>query len=239
MPYPVEGPTRPRRGRLPRPRLPGAWQPQPEPGQQQGVNPGEPMQDPYDFSADPVLQRIMAMGERRRAEAQASALAARNTEEADWRDVQARLGREQVERPKALTENLNKGNLFYSSEFGTQQGNLARSLLEDAASAQRTHLGRLSDIESGQRGIEEGVEEDIASARESAAERMRERLGDLPLGGNGQGIRPARGAPATSRIAGMLGQHFGQGAARPVAQPRPTARGLAGRRPRTPRRYMP
>lgn len=223
-------PVRPgRRRNLPRPYLPPGWQPQPEPGPP-GAPAPEPFVDPYDFSADPVLQRIMAIGARRRAEAQAQALAARTGEEADWRDVQARLGRERIERPKALTEDLNRGNLFYSTEFGKQQGALARNLLEQAAGAERSHLERLSEIETAQRGVEEGVEDDIAAAREEAAARLRDRLGDLPIGSTGQGMRPIRGAPQRSMIAGILGQRFGQGA--PMAPPHPTAQAAARRRGR-------
>lgn len=213
---------RPRAG-LPRPRIPASWRQQPAAG---GVAQApEELADPFDFSTDPILQRIQALGNRRRAEAQAAAGAARRQAEADWTDVQARLGREQVERPKALTENLNKGNLFYSSEFGKQQSDLARSLVEEAGAAQSAHQRRLGDIEAGLRDEEEDIESDLIGAQESAADRLRERLGDLPLGGQ---RRPLGGAPR-SRVAGMLQQRAAQGAPR---MPGLSAGGLARRRPR-------
>ncbi len=212
-------PSRPRHNRppLPQPGLPQGWRPQ-APGAPGAPGapaaPAAPAVDPYDYSADPILQQIKALGAQRMADAQAAAIRARATETSDYGDVQARLGREQVEKPRELTENLNKGNLFYSSEFGKQQTSLSRALAENAAGEQRRHQERLAGIDQGVLGVEREVQGEGISAEEAAAERLRERLGDtqygIPTGGHkpipgiGGGVKSAlakrlRGKPAPQR----------------------------------------
>jgi len=155
--------------------------------------PGQPPEaNPYDYSADPILQRIQALGESRFADAQAEAIRLRREAELDYGEVQQRLGRERVEKPRALTENLNQSGLFYSSHFGQEQSNLARSLLENEGVEQRKYQGRLSGIESGLLAARRSADEAGMDAEEEAAARLRERLGDLSLG------RPT--APAVSGI---------------------------------------
>ena len=218
------GGTRPRRPPLVnrvRPHLQAPLPQAPMPGAPPGAPAEQPAVDPYDYSADPILQQIRALGTQRVADAQAEAIRLRAQEAADWTDTQAQLGREQVERPRALTENLNRSNLFYSSEYGKQQSGLARQLAEDAAGAQRAHLGRLSGIESGLTETQRAAAEQGIGAEGEAAQRMRDRLGDLPLGGgpaHGTASRPAPRLNA-SPLAGALAGHV-----RARLAPRPRAR---------------
>jgi hypothetical protein len=198
---------------------PGAYQQQ---QQQAPTAPGAPgtdfgLADPYDFSGDPMLQRIRALGQARLQDAEAAAINLRRQAELDYGDVQARLGRERVERPRALTNALNQQNLFYSGEFGRQQSNLARSLLENEAGEQRRYQERLGGIESGLLEARRGYEQSGLEAEEEAAERLRERLGDLSF-------QQQQGAAPAAR--GQLGR-----ALRPV---RPVG-GIYRQRPRRPR----
>lgn len=215
---------RPTRRALPRPRTPGGWGPQmaAQAGQQLGA---PPEVDPYDYTTDPVLQRIKAFGAQRLADAQAAAIRARQVAQSDYGDVQARLGREQIERPRALTESLNKSNLFYSTEYGKQQTGLARTLAENAADEQRRHQERLAGIDQGVLDVERGVQGESMSAEEAAAERLRERLGDLPVGR--QERRPMPGAgQVRPALAARLGGLGGAPRPRPRSRPRPPRRGI-------------
>lgn len=219
---PVPGITRPRRPVLPRPRLPGSWRQMPgQPGQGPPALGAPPEVDPYDYSGDPVLQRIKAFGAQRLADAQAAAIRARGVAESDYGDVRARLGREQIDRPRALTESLNKGNLFYSSEYGKQQTDLSRNLAENAAAEQRRHQERLAGIDEGVLDVERGIQGESMSAEEAAAERLRERLGDLPVGR--QGPRPVPGA---GQVRPALASRLRGAPARP--RPRPPRRQIGG-----------
>jgi hypothetical protein len=163
----------PGRGQV-RPRTPAPSAPAP-------VTPQQPVVDPYDFSADPMLQRIRASLQARLQDAEAAAIRLRSEAELDYGDIQQKLGRERIEKPRALSNALNEQNLFYSGAFGKQQTDLARSLLETEAGAHRTHTGRLGEIETGLLGARRSHEEGSAEAEEEAAERLRERLGDLPM----------------------------------------------------------
>ena len=166
--------------------------PKPMPHAGPGAAAPAPVPDPFDYSADPILQRIRALGQQRGADAEASATRLRQEAELDFSDAQNRLGRDEVEQPKRLTENLNRSNLFYSSEFGKQQGNLATGLLENRAAAGRRHNERLGGIESGLLGARRGIADDDIEAEEGAAGRLRDMLGDLPMQRPQRQPRPQR-----------------------------------------------
>lgn len=220
MPIPGVG-HRPRpRPQLPRPRIPAGWRPRLGAGPGGGGGGlGAPEADPYDYSADPLLQRMRAFGAQRLAEAQAAAIRARQVAESDYGNVQARLGRERVERPKALTESLNKGNLFYSSEFGKQQTDLSRVLAESAAEEQRRHQERLTGIEQGVLDVGREVEGENMSAEEAAAARLQERLGDQQF--QQPQPRPVAGPVARALRGRTQGFRPGRPAPRPRPRPRP------------------
>lgn len=158
--------------------------------------------DPYNYESDPVLQRTRALGQRTIAEAEADALRQRRQLALDYGDAQAarELGLSEADiaaakanpfsvrakqakaahdQPMALDENLNKGNLYYSSARGTQQTNLATALLEDQSNAARgfqTSAGGISsDLLAARRGVEEGN----WTAEQAAAARRQASVGDL------------------------------------------------------------
>ena len=162
--------------------------------------------DPYDFSADPILQRVQALGERRSAEAEAQALAARRElaissgDESLAPDEETRLAahnnpfstaalfaRKAAEEPKALVAGLSKQNLGYGSEGAKQQSNLATALLGEQASNQAATRGHLSDINAALLSAQQGVQNDITDAQGAAADRLQTRIGDTPVGYQGPG----------------------------------------------------
>jgi hypothetical protein len=168
------------------------------PGQ---AGPSDPYVDPYDFSTDPILQKIKAASQQRMADAQARAIRLRGEEDADYADVQRHLAKERVDKPRQLTESLNDQNLFYSGAFGKQQTELATSLLDNEASAQRTHDTRLGGINDWLLGSQRDEESVVGEGEEGAAGRLAERLGDLPIAARKPGPLAGRavkriGAPA-------------------------------------------
>lgn len=232
MAIPGVGSRRPRsRFRITRPQR-GLQLGQPDPSDPGAGAPGQ-IEDPYNFESDPALQRIIALGQRRTAEAEARALARRKQLAIEFGDEsladdeatklaarnnpfsrRAQFEKAAREEPKALTENLNQGNLFYSSEFGKRQSDLAQNLLARQQAMQMEARGGVSDIDDELRGVREGVEETIFGAREDAADRMRERLGDLPMRRPGFQIRPGAGRPAP-----MIGFGRRPGPRRPKPRP--------------------
>jgi len=153
-------------------------------GDQPGVN-------PFDFSTDPILQRIAALQTMRRQDAQAEATRLRSELDIEFGfgaagdtnpfSVRAKLAEQEQKAPGKLDESLNPSNLFYSSTRDTRQADLSKSLLEARASAEGAYRKRGSDIEGGLRSALLNADEEDARAREDAAERLRERLGDLPV----------------------------------------------------------
>ena len=191
-----------------------------------------PGADPYSYESDPVLQRTRALGERTIAEAEADALRQRRQLALDYGDEQAarELGLSEADiaaakanpfsarakqakaahdQPVALDENLNKGNLFYSSARGTQQQNLSMALLEDQAGAARSFNEGAGGIAQGLLGTRRGVEEGNWAAEQDAAGRRQQQIGDLPYGGNAR------------RRTHPLGGNIGNAIARRVRQRRP------------------
>ena len=190
--------------------------------------------DPYDFSADPILQRVQALGARRTAEAEAAALAARRQLAIDTGDVslapdeetrqqalnnpfsvRAQFEKKAHDQPLQLAGQLSQQNLGYSSAGATQQSNLATSLLGEQASNQATERQALSGIEEALRQAREGAQNDITAAQEDAAARLQQRLGDTPVGY--QGVQDATPIHGAEGIAAEIGRRFrnqGQGRTR-------------------------
>lgn len=184
--------------------MPPVSPPQPQMGtaQQQPV-------DPYDFSSDPALLRIQALGQRTIAEAEADALRQRRQLALDYGDAQAarelglseadiaaaganpfsvraKQAKAAVERPKELSANLSKANLGYSSAGATQQTDLATGLLEDQSNAARDFQGASGGIAQHLLEARRGVEEGNWQAQQDAATRRQEQMGDrsyAPAGG--------------------------------------------------------
>jgi len=220
-------------GYQPRPVAPGrAGVPAPAPAAAPGAAPA----NPYDFSVDPILQRIKAFGEQSVRDAEAEALRYRKQLAIDYGDAdlarslglddatiaaagsnalstRAKLGRERVARPKALDEQLNdRDNLFYSGARIKQQGDLSTALLDQENTARGAVQGRFSDIESALTSARSAAAERNIGGEEDAADRLRERLGDRPYGP----AAPGALGPA-SRAAGR------------IRAPLPAARRAAGR----------
>lgn len=177
--------------------------------------------DPYDTSGDPTLQRILALGQQRKDDAEAEALRLRKQLAIDYGDSElarslgldeetiaaaaqnpfsriAKMRLNEVNKPRALDEGL--GNLFYSSTGNQRRSDLSSALLEDRANAERDVRGGLSGIENSLLATERDIQSGDISANEDAAQRLRDRLGDLPLGGGAA----TGGAPATGTVASAL-----------------------------------
>lgn len=213
-----------------------------------GAPGGQPAVDPYNFDADPVYQRVIAANQRRVQEAQANSLAARKQLAIDSGDeslapdeatrqaarnnpfsLAAQFAKHAREQPRALTEQDNANNLFYSSAAGQHQSELAQQLLAEQAGNQAQTRGRLSDIESALRGEQQGAESDLLDAQQAAADRRQQQLGDLPVGQT----QPAHGGGAPGAQQQAVTHSAFARARRQMAQraraPRPRAH-LPGRR---------
>jgi hypothetical protein len=170
-----------------------------------------PAVDPYDFSMDPALQRIQALGQRTIAEAEADALRQRRQLALDYGDeqaarelglseadiaaakanpfsVRAKQAREAVERPRDLSANLSKANLGYSSAGVGQQMDLSRALLEDQSNAARAFQGATGGISQHLLEARRGVEEGNWQAQQEAAARRQEQMGDRSYAPAGGGV---------------------------------------------------
>jgi hypothetical protein len=178
----------------------------------------QPAVDPYDFSMDPALQRIQALGQRTIAEAEADALRQRRQLALDYGDeqaarelglseadiaaakanpfsVRAKQAKEAIERPRELSGNLSKANLGYSSAGAGQQADLARSLLENQSNAARAFQAGAGSISQGLLGARRGVEEGNWQAVQDAATRRQEQMGERSYGSaSGVGLGGAGGS---------------------------------------------
>jgi hypothetical protein len=167
--------------------------------------PVQPPPNPYDFSSDPLYQRIMALGEQRTEQANAAALSARTQDVIDYGDpdlarslglgdaaataaarnpfsVLAGLARNEKAAPAALDESLNKQNLFYSGARGKQQSDLAMSLGQNRYNAWQANTGRLTGITNTLTGSLNAIADQESQAAQDAATRRQQQLGDLPVG---------------------------------------------------------
>lgn len=175
--------------------------------------------DPYDYSADPILQQIRALGVQRMADAQAAAIRERATAEADWADTQASDTRDQTRMPRALIDSLSSHNLGYSSAGNTQQTDLARSLTEGAAAHQRAYQEQLSGIQGHLTDTERDVAAGNVSAEQDAAQRLQDRIGDTPVGYQGPGDAQQVAGPLAREVArrarGTLQHHRRRGRHQP------------------------
>jgi hypothetical protein len=178
--------------------------------------PGAPAVNPYDYSADPAYQRIRALGQRDVGDAEAQALAARKQLAIDQGDpslapdeqtaaaaranpfsIMAGLAKHRAEDPRALIEADNSQNLFYSSTAAKHQSDLVRSLLESETNARAQGRSAASQIGAGLLRARQGAADQLGQAQEEAAGRLRERLGDLPVGA--QQVQPVRRKPRHQR----------------------------------------
>jgi hypothetical protein len=163
--------------------------------------PASPDVNPYDYSADAGYQRVRAIGQRDVGDAEAQALAARKQLAIDQGDpslapdaqtaaaasanpfsIMAGLAKHRAEDPRALTEADNSQNLFYSGAAAKHQSDLVRSLLESETNARAQGRSAASQIDSGLLQARQGAADQTAQAQEEAAGRLRDRLGDLPVG---------------------------------------------------------
>ena len=175
-----------------------------------------PAVDPYDPSADPTLQRIRAFGAQQLAMAQAAAINARTQENADYGDVQAGDTRAQHDQPIALSAQQSRENLGYSSAGAVQQSDLSRALVATAAQHSREHQGRLQGIQDALTGVQQDVASNDIQAQQDAADRLREQLGNLPVGqqqGAGRNVAQharARTGPAARAMAAAMRRNRGR-----------------------------
>lgn len=188
----------------------------------------QPPVDPYDPSADPTLQRIKAFGANRLAQAQAAAISSRQQAEADYADTQAADTRSQHDEPIALSAGQSKANLGYSSTGAQQQSDLSRALVATANQHQRDQQDRLNAIQGTLQGVQEDVAGQDIQAQQDAADRLRERLGDLSVGGAQGGAGNVRGARART---GPAAQAAAALARRQRGRHAPIPHLPAGRRP--------
>lgn len=177
--------------------------------------PPEQAVNPYDYSADAGYQRVRAIGERDVGNAQADALAQQKQLAIDQGDpslapdeqtaaaaranpfsVMAQLAKHRAEDPRALTEADNSQNLFYSGAAAKHQSDLVRSLLQQETDANSSARARMSDIQGGLLQARQSAADQTSQAQEEAAGRLRDRLGDLPVGPQGNA---APGAPARAQ----------------------------------------
>jgi hypothetical protein len=215
-------------GALQRPSPPAA---QYSPGGGAGGTPDVPPEhDPFDLSADPILQRIRALSQRGRADAQAEAQRLISQLAIEYGDEEAggaaaaanpfsikkKLAEARVKEPRQLIESLNKENLFYSSTKDIKENDLLKDLLGRETSASNAYRGARGDISENLRRALLGYDESDAEALGGAEERLRDRYGDLP-------IRRNRGANPPTNLGGLVGGLIG-GSPRPGVRPRPPKR---------------
>lgn len=166
------------------------------------------------YESDPILARIKAIGAQNvaNAETEAAALRKQAILESGLGNVGAEIGvdastvqaanenpfgkrqaieRTSVERGRALDEQLNQGNLFYSGHRINELGDLSRSTAE-AQNSLSTELRKiLGQIDSG-----------VLNARTLAAEEEAEGILNLPPA-------PVAEVPAVPPLAGILGGEAG------------------------------
>lgn len=175
--------------------------------------------EPYDYDADPILQKIRAMTGMQRQQAEAEALGQRKQVAIDFGDdtyarnvlgdentaraaaanphsVRARRKSEYGDLTRALEDDLNKRNLFYSGHRAdelTRGANEYQGRLYDAG---REQQGILDQIRQGLLAALLGADRQDMEAEEDAAGRAIER-GDMPI------APPARTGVATALAGGL------------------------------------
>lgn len=192
-------------------------------GQGQGGQSAQPPQtDPsmFDYSADPILQRIRALAQQHIAAAEAAATAARSQQlirygfapelaglydsgtrgaaAANPNSTLAVLQRSHEARSRNITNADNARNLFYSSTYGQHLGQEGQQYLGEQQSAADRLQQALGGISEGLAGARSTEQDRIAQAEEDAYQRALEfgmKYG-MPGGGGGsvagagRGVRP-------------------------------------------------
>lgn len=186
--------------------------------------------DPFDFSADPILQRIKAISQRGRAEAAAEAERLTQQLAIEYGDEEAggaaaaanpfsirkKLEKARVDEPKALLNNLNESNLFYSGHRQTRERDLMTDLLGRETAASNAYRGARGDISASLREALMSADEREAGGSEEAAMRLQERLGDLDVSGGG--ARGMTNRPLSGLVSGLVNRPIRKKARTPVAR---------------------
>jgi hypothetical protein len=167
---------------------------------------------PFDYSADPVLQQVVAAQNRAVRDAEARALAERQALAVDYGDPElarqlglgasfeqaasenpfsqtANLRRAYEQQQTATNEALNKRNLFYSSTRGQALGDLATGYQQAGYGASREAQARLAGITENLLGAQMQSASTIGQAQGQAAQRAIDRA--LAVGYNpASGLAP-------------------------------------------------